>query len=364
MIRKILKRCAILVIAVSASALTGCGSTQQALFGTGTNLISNPKSAVEARTRYVSSNKPIGLSPRDLQSAYNLPVAKKGTGQIVAIVDAYDNPNVASDLAEYRSEFKLSSAKFTKYNQNGETSNYPQGSATWGLTIDTDVEMVSASCPNCTIYLIEANSSDWSDIEAAEAEAVILGAKIVSNNYSGQGADKSYFDTSGITYLGSGNNPLSEPADFESVVAVGGTELSKGGGGKRGWTEEVTKSGGSGACIKSIRRPRWQHDSYCRYRLANDVGAVNEDVAIYDSYGEGGWVNLLGGTSTPLVAGVFGLAENATRQNGGRTFWDSQHRKYLFPVVLGSAEECSYEYSNDRYNSCSGWGSPDGIGAF
>jgi len=311
----------------------------------------------------MNSNKPTGWNPHDLQSAYKLPSSTRGEGQTVAVVDAYDNPNVSSDLGVYRSTFGLPTANFTKYNQEGQTSGYPQGSPEWGVEIDVDVEMVSASCPNCTIYLVEANSSKWTDLEAAEAEAVTLGAHIVSNSYTGTGADKSYFDAPGIAYLGSSGNSgggLAEPADFESVTAVGGTELSRGGG-KRGWTESVWPGSGGG-CIKFIRRPPWQRDQYCGRRLANDVAAVNANVAEYDSYDEGGWMEVDGGPSTPFLAGVFGLAENATRQRGGRTFWQTEHQKHLYVVSEGAGGECAYAEGN--YNTCTGWGSPDGIGAF
>jgi len=124
-----------------------------------------------------------GWAPSDFQNRYNLPSSTKGSGQIVAIVDAYDNHNVASDLMAYRSEFGLGTVNFSKYNQEGQQSNYPSGSVGWGLEIDLDVEMVSATCPLCTIYLIEANSADSSDLEAAEVEAVKLSAHIVSNSW-------------------------------------------------------------------------------------------------------------------------------------------------------------------------------------
>ena len=75
------------------------------------------------------------------------------------MVDAYDNPNVASDLAVYRRHYGLPKAKFYKYNQSGQQSHYPKGDTGWGSEIDLDVELVSASCPNCTIYLIESNSN-------------------------------------------------------------------------------------------------------------------------------------------------------------------------------------------------------------
>ena len=71
----------------------------------------------------------------------------------IAIVDAYDNPNVASDLAAYRSNFGLGTANFTKYNQSGQQSNYPSGSTGWGVEIDLDVEIRSSwrFCPACMI---------------------------------------------------------------------------------------------------------------------------------------------------------------------------------------------------------------------
>ena len=124
-----------------------------------------------------------GWTPADFQARYKLPSSTEGAGQIVAAVEAYDNPNVASDLATYRSEFSLGPAKFTKYNESGQTKNYPPPNSGWGVAIDLDVEMISASCPLCTIYLVEANSNYSNDLDTAEKEAVKLGAHIVSNTW-------------------------------------------------------------------------------------------------------------------------------------------------------------------------------------
>jgi subtilase family serine protease len=307
----------------------------------------------------ISPNVPSGYGPSDLQQAYNLPSESQGSGQLVAVVDAYDNPNVASDLAKYRSTFGLPAADFTKYNQIGQQENYPAGNTAWGVDIDLAVEMISASCPHCAIYLVEANSSSVSDLEHAESEAVALGAHIVSNGFTGNGLDRSYFDTKGVTYLAAagGNGSVGEPAAFGSVVAVGGTTLSRGGGGSRGWVESAF--GNPGGCT-TFPKPPWQHDSLCNYRLANDVAAVADPhpgVAEYDTYGYAGWLSI-GGTSvpTPFLAGVFGLAGNATRQNGGRTFWESAHHRYLYRVKSGG------KYV--RYSTAAGWGTPDGTGAF
>jgi subtilase family serine protease len=324
-----------------------------------------------------------GWTPADLEAAYNLPSSSKGSGQIVAIVDAYDNPNVASDLAEYRSYFGLPTANFTKYNQDGQQGNYPKGNQNWGLEIDLDVEMVSASCPNCTIYLIEANSNSSSDLGTAEAEAVTLGAHIVSNSYSGSGDEESNYDTPGVTYLASSGDygySLYQPATFDSVVAIGGTTLSRGGG-KRGWSEvvwNIRKDGyaTAGGCSSlDEAKPSWQHNPGCKFRTGNDVSAVAWDVAEYDSYGYPGWY-LVGGTSvaSPLLAGVFALAGNATSQNGGEAFWkmsNQKRKKDLFEITKGDDGTCTPKYlctagtgEYGDYSGPTGWGTPNGIGAF
>jgi len=43
------------------------------------------------------------LRPGGPRSAYDLPSASAGSGQTVAIVDAFDDPDAESDLATYRS---------------------------------------------------------------------------------------------------------------------------------------------------------------------------------------------------------------------------------------------------------------------
>jgi subtilase family serine protease len=132
-----------------------------------------------------------GWGAKDLERAYDLPVAK-GRGQNVYVIDAYDNPNVESDFATYRKAMGLPRGKLKKYNQNGQMSNYPSGSSEWGVEIDLDVEMASAGCPKCTIDLVEANSNQWSDIEAAINEALKLGATIISSSYGAPASKREF----------------------------------------------------------------------------------------------------------------------------------------------------------------------------
>jgi len=80
---------------------------------------------------------PSGYGPAALQSAYALPSATNGAGQVFAIVDAYDDPNAASDLSSYRATFGLgpcsssgSSPCFRKVNQTGGT-RMPHANGGW-----------------------------------------------------------------------------------------------------------------------------------------------------------------------------------------------------------------------------------------
>jgi subtilase family serine protease len=318
-----------------------------------------------------------GLSAANLEDAYKLPSTTKGKGASVYIVDAYDNPNVATDFAEYRSVMGLPVGTLNKYNQEGQMSNYPTGNIGWGVEIDLDVEMVSASCPNCTVNLIEANSNGGSDLGASEKEAVALGATIVSNSYTGGGLDVSDYDTPGVTYLASAGDTgygLTDPAAFASVVAVGGTALSPNTASKRGWNEVVWQDSGGGCSSES--KPSWQKDPDCSSRTGADVSAqASGEVAEYDTYGHGGWF-LVGGTSvsSPFIGGVFALAGNSTKQNGGENFWklsEKKIKKDLYYVSSGNDGSCGGEYlctagtkQFGDFSGPTGWGTPHGIGAF
>ena len=325
-----------------------------------------------------------GWAPADFQARYNLPSSTKGSGQIVAIVDAFDNPDVASDLATYRTNFGLGTANFTKYNQTGQTSNYPQGDVGWGVEIDLDVEMVSAVCPKCTIYLVEANSNNSNDLDAAEAEAVKLGAHITSNSWgcyqSNDCDDPSDFDTPGVTYVAAsgdaGYNENGSPESLASVVAVGGTVMSKNGS----TYSETVWDGAGGGCSNNgggtgVTKPSWQHDPSCAYRTDTDVSAVAWQVAEYDSYAYGGWFTV-GGTSaaSPLIAGVYGLAGNASRQHAAAKIWKLKKRKLkhdLNDITSGSDGSCGGSYlctagtgQYKTYSGPTGFGTPNGLGAF
>ena len=317
-----------------------------------------------------------GWNAPDLEKAYNLPSSSGGKGQTVAIVDAYDNPNVVTDFNTYRAGMGLPAATLLKYNQSGQQSNYPQGSPEWGVEIDLDVDMVSASCPNCKVILVEGNSNAWSDLGAAEQEAVKLGATVVSNSYSGSGGSESNYETKGITYLASSGDAgygLGQPATFQDVVAVGGTVLSKVSG-KRGYNEVVWPDSGGGCSSTQEAKPSWQKDPDCSYRTGSDTSAVAVNAAEYDSYNERGWITVHGtSVSSPLVAGMYALEGNTTKQTGGENLWKLKKKKLkkeINPVTEGSNGSCGGEYLCTAgtkqfgiYSGPTGWGTPHGVKA-
>lgn len=335
------------------------------------------------RTAGMSPDSATGLTPADFQAAYKLPSNSRGAGQIVAIVDAYDNPDVAADLTAYRSQFGLGTAKFTKYNQDGEQKDYPKGNREWGVEIDLDTQMVSASCPKCTIYLIEAKNNGGANLYAAEKEAVKLGAAIVTSSWGGGAGAPSgdAFNAPGVAYFASAGDygyGMQDPADYANVVSVGGTNLRS--DGSSGYTETVWDGTGGGCAV--VTKPSWQSDPLCKKRTGNDVTAPASYVAEYDSYQVGGWI-VVGGTSaaSPLIAGVVALAGNAASFHGGETFWKlnaTEHKKDFNTTITGTMNRCPKKYAGtyvctagltgskayESYSGPTGWGSPRGIAGF
>ena len=274
-----------------------------------------------------------GYSPEDLRSAYALPPGTGGSGQTVAVVDAYDDPNAQADLNVYRAEYGLPECTeanecFRKVDQAGGTK-YPAANGTWAKEISLDLDMVSAVCPNCHILLVEASSNLDTDLAAAEEEAVTLGATEMSNSFVGAETpeDASSYDHPGIPTAAAGGDSgfgVESPASYPGVIAVGGTALHPAAG-RRGWSETVwgqSSGEGSGSGCSNEPKPAWQSDSGCTHRTTNDVAAVadpNTPVSAYDSYPPmTGWM-LVGGTSvsTPIVAAAMALANLYTRSFAG-----------------------------------------------
>jgi streptogramin lyase len=343
-----------------------------------------------------------GFDPSDLRSAYKLP-STGGSGQTVAVVDAYNDPNAESDLAAYRSHYGLSgctkaSGCFKKVNQEGKEEAYPKNEPGWSVEISLDLDMVSAACPECHILLMEANNAEnIGELAAAANEAAKLGATEISNSYGepeqyeseGKGFAKydSDYTHPGVPVTVSagdegydnwedGATTPSFPATVPDVIAVGGTTLLPTEEGGRGWAETVWGtedfSSGGGGCSKMQPKPSWQ-DFYtaCEHRMDNDVAAVADPstpVSIYDTYGYSEHWHDVGGTSasSPLIAGVEALSTSFARSlEGADAFYvDARH---MFDIKKGTnfaiEEGCSplsLCNAETGYDGPSGNGTPDG----
>jgi subtilase family serine protease len=328
-----------------------------------------------------ATSSPIGgYSPSQLQNAYSLPSATAGSGQTVAVVDAYDDPNAELDLAVYRALFGLPACTtangcFKKVDQNGGT-NYPLANSSWAEEISLDLDMVSAICPNCNILLVEASSASFTNLGTAVDTAVNLGANVISNSYagsefSGETAYASYYDHPGTVITASAGDygyGVRVPAAFNTVVAVGGTTLSPADN-DRGWTETAWSSGGSG-CSVYIPKPSWQSDSGCSTRTVADVAAVADPttgVSIYDTLGGvGGWL-VMGGTSaaSPIIAAVYALAGNTSSIDAASSLYSNADQ--LYDITSGSNGSCDGSYlctAGAGYDGPTGMGTPNSTGAF
>jgi len=318
---------------------------------------------------------PSGLGPSSLVSAYNLPSATAGSGQTIAIVDAYDDPSAEADLDVYRSYYGLSACTtangcFKKVSQTGSTTSLPAKDGGWAEEISLDVDMVSAICPNCKILLVEAKSASFANLGAAVNEAAALGANAISNSYGGSDASDSsygkYYNHAGIAVTASSGDSgygASYPASSHYVTAVGGTTL-KTSSTTRGWTETAWADAGSGcSAYNTALTGQASFSTGCSKRAEADVSAVADPatgVSVYDSYayqGYSGWLTF-GGTSasSPIVAAVYGLAGNAASIDNNYPY---THSSGLFDVTSGSNGTCS---TSQWCNARAGWDGPTGLG--
>ncbi|MER7568964.1 S53 family peptidase [Streptomyces sp. NPDC097941] len=333
---------------------------------------------------------PSGYGPSDLQSAYGLTAASasNGSGQTIAIVDAYNDPNAEADLAKYRSYYGLPACTtangcFKKVSQTGSTTSLPSSDSGWSEEISLDLDMVSAIAPNAKILLVEAKSATMANLGKAVNEAVTLGAKFVSNSYGGSESssdtsyDTSYFNHPGVAITVSAGDEgygAEYPAASKYVTSVGGTALSKSST-TRGWTESVwntssTEGTGSG-CSSYDAKPSWQTDTGCTKRMISDVSAVADPatgVSVYDSYGvTAGWYTF-GGTSasSPIIASVYALAGTPGSSDYPAQY-PYKHTSALNDVTSGNNGSCSTSYfctAGSGYDGPTGWGTPKGVSAF
>jgi len=287
-----------------------------------------------------------GLTPSDLATAYGVSSTATGTGQTVATVDAYNDPNIRSDLATFDTNYGLltlatcsttvTTSCLSVVNQTGgSTLPAADPNTGWSAEESLDVETIHSLCQKCKIILAEANDDSSANLATAEqTTATTLHATEITNSFgAAEGgflnttAERADFNHPGLVItastgddgyydfdlLGGGSpspyNQSNAPASFNTVTAIGGTSLYLGqnatrqsetvwndNGPKDFWEQNfgIPLGAGGGGCSTLFTAQSWQ-TSLSVYpstacgtkRLDADISAVADPLTgfdIYDTY--------------------------------------------------------------------------------
>ncbi|HYA42020.1 MAG TPA: S53 family peptidase [Syntrophobacteraceae bacterium] len=300
-----------------------------------------------------------------------------GGSKAIAVVDAYDAPNAAGDLAAFSSQFGLPAANFQKVYASGSVPPYDAG---WELEESLDIQMVHAMAPKAKIYLVEAASNSFADlfkaIQVASGLVAAAGGGEVTMSWSsyewpGETSYDSYFTTTNVVYFASTGDWgfTGYPSVSPNVVAAGGTSVSRNATTGAFQTEGTWDAGGGGPSLYESR-PAYQSaisGVVGAHRGVPDMAAVaNPDtgVWVYDSH-FGGWC-ILGGTSvsSPLLAGIVNSAGHFAASTSAEltTVYANMAAAGNFrDVAFGFCGPwCGY-MAGSGWDFCTGVGSPTGM---
>jgi subtilase family serine protease len=297
----------------------------------------------------------------------------------IAIVDAFDNPGAAKDLAKFSKQFGLPAAKFKVVFASGTR---PPNDPGWEIEESLDVQWAHAMAPTAKLYLVEAASNSFDDLLTAENVAASLvaadGGGVISNSWGGSEFDgentfDSYFSFPGVVYFAStGDGPgVIYPSASPNVVAVGGTTLSRNPDTGNFLFESAWNSTGGGLSdfqpIPSYQRAVAKFVG--TQRGTPDVSAVadpNSGVWVWDS-GQGGWY-IVGGTSlsSPVWAGIVAAAGNNLGSSVAelKMIYANRGNKADYrDVKSGVCGPWNGNITGVGYDLCTGVGVPVGYGA-
>jgi hypothetical protein len=286
-------------------------------------------------------------TPAEVRHAYGVDqLSQNGAGQTIAIVDAFDAPNIANDLAVFDQSFGLPAANLIK----AEPQGTPSFNANWALEISLDVEWAHAIAPAATILLVEAQSSSLSNLLSAVNYAVQQGANQVSmswggGDFVGETSNDSVFNHPGVTFLASaGDNGagVEYPAASPYVTGVGGTSIQIDSSSNR--LSETAWGGSGGGTSVGESRPSFQNGFQgSSGRDVPDVSYLadpNTGVVVYDS-SSGGFFQV-GGTSAgaPAWAGLIALVNQGRAALGKSSIGTGQTygtNSVLYALAGGSS---------------------------
>jgi subtilase family serine protease len=332
----------------------------------------------------------VGYTPSQIESAYGFnqlttfstnsgSEPANGAGQTIAIVDAYNDPNIASDLAVFDAAFGIAPPpSFKIVGQTGSTK-LPTTNPGWDTEISLDVEWAHAIAPGANILLVETTSDRWSDLLAGVDYAKNQpGVSVVSmswdvSEYRIETGTDSTFTTAAnhpVTFVaaaGDYGSPPEYPATSPNVLSVGGTTLTLSSGG--GYGSEVAWSDGGGGVSLVETEPAYQDGAQnTGYLSSPDVSYdadPNTGFAVYDTvndrYGTG-WEEI-GGTSAgaPQWSALIAIADEGLAAAGKPALAQAQARLFTLPANafhdITSGNNGTYA-AGPGYDAVTGLGSP------
>lgn len=355
-----------------------------------------------------------GFGPRDYHIMYNLPWYAS-VQQTIGIVLWGDDPTAKKDLDAFNSAFGLGyfpscttwswAACFLKVNQRGSTTSFPPFDRDATVEMSLDVQYAHAMCLNCRIILVEADTNGNADLAAAENMAYRLGATVINNSWGAEEGDETC-QTMTSTYASAFNHPgvaivassgddgygAHCPADLNTVVSVGGTDLFQNADLSYSYETVFSQSDffsingpGSGCSDLTVARTfqtsmaGWSQTGCGNKRAITDVSASYGGAWVYDSSAgynndptksselTGSYWYVLYGTSlsAPIISGAFGLAGN-----GWSVYYPAQfayaHPNAFRDITNGSNGNCGTNMCEAvrGYDGPTGLGTPYGLGGF
>jgi subtilase family serine protease len=320
---------------------------------------------------------PAGVTPAQIKRIYNLP-ASGGQGTI-AIVAAYDAPNIESDLNVFSDKYGL--PKCTT--RNGCFEKHVMATSTavsngWALETSLDVEWAHAIAPQAKILLIEAKTPSGENLlKAVDYAASRKDVVAVSISWGGSefpeetSLDSHFISKSGAVFFAAAGDRgagATWPAASPNVVGVGGTSLELLPGGAL--VKESAWAGSGGGISSYEPQPEYQRiysiPQANGHRAVPDV-AYNADpksgYVVYKSSGsakQGGWYTV-GGTSAgaPQWAAIHSLNLSVSLPKLYSDKALSSSAQFFRDITSGANGTCKY-YCNARarYDYVTGLGTP------
>jgi subtilase family serine protease len=345
------------------------------------------------------------FTPTEIQQAYSVTPLLNGTatgkaingsGVTIAIVDAYNDPNIIGDANKFSSATGLpsfnsgtGSPSLKVVNATGGSAANLQTNAGWATETSLDVEWAHAIAPGANILLVEASSPS----DAALMQAVQYGARnasVVSMSWggpewSGQASyDQSVFNANyghPVTFVASAGDSGAGPewpSSSPYVLSVGGTTLSITATTTNGSTTykntgESAWSQGGGGPSTIEGEPSYQTAVQATgARTTPDVSYdanPSSGVEVYDSIKYQGYSGFygVGGTSAgaPQWAALVALADQA-RGGAANGLSTSQVEKTLYSIATGANYHTDFNdvtSGSNGYQAGSGYDLVTGLGS-